>query len=94
LHRHHIATIGLFVAFSIFVVVAILLIEFVFLSHGTRDSLIGTIFGAVIVLCLLQFRKRCPDCGANLGLQRRLGIPRHCAKCGVLLRPFPAAGDR
>lgn len=86
LYRHHNATIGLFVAFWLFLLVVILLIELFSLSKVTQDNLIGTVFGAAVVLCLLQFKKRCPDCGANLGLQRRLGIPRKCAKCGALLR--------
>jgi hypothetical protein len=92
LYRHHNATIGLFVAFWLFVLVAVLLIEFFSLSKITQDNLMGTVFGAAIVLCLLQFKRRCPDCRANLGLQRRLGIPRKCAKCGALLRKDPKRG--
>lgn len=89
LYRHHNSTIGLFVAFWLYVLVVVLLIEFFSLSKTSQDILTGTLFGAAIVLCLLQFRKRCPDCGSNLGLQRRLGIPRTCAKCGALLRKDP-----
>lgn len=84
--RHHHATIGLFIVFWLFTLTTICLIEFFSLSQSTQNNLMGTVFGAAIVLCLLQFRKRCPDCEANLGLQWRLGIPRHCATCGALLR--------
>ena len=72
LHRHHNATIGLFVAFWLFalsVVGATVLLD---LSEATEDNLIGTLFGAVLVLALLQFAKRCPNCRANLGWQVRL----------------------
>lgn len=85
LRQHHNATIGLFVAFWLFVLVAIGVIEFFETSKRTQHSLIGTIFGAVIVLCLLQFAKRCPNCRANLGSQVQLGIPMNCRKCGVNL---------
>ena len=86
LRRHHNATIGLFVALWIFglgVVGAIALLD---LSEGTQNTLFGTLFGAVIILCLLQFAKRCPNCRSNLGLQLRLGIPKNCHKCGMGLR--------
>ena len=86
LRQHHHATIGLFVAFWLFTLVAIGIIEFFEISERTQDSLIGTIFGGAIVLSLLQFAKRCPECRANLGLQLRLGIPKHCNKCGAVLR--------
>lgn len=86
LRRHHIATIGLFVAFWLFILFAIGGIEFFEISRRTRDSLVGTIFGGAIVLSLLQFTKRCPKCRANLGWQMRLGIPKHCHKCGMVLR--------
>lgn len=90
LHQHHNATIGLFVAFWVFTLIAVGVIEFFEISKRTQDSLIGTIFGAVIVLCLLQFSKRCPNCQANLGWQVRLGIPKNCHKCGASLRQSPA----
>ena len=86
LRRHHYTTIGLFIAFWVFVVVSIGMIEFTDISDRTRDNLIGTMFGAAIVLSLLQFKQRCPTCGANLGWQLRLGIPRSCHKCGAKLR--------
>ncbi len=86
LRRHHNATIGLFFAFWIYFLIVIVVINFFPPSNTTHDNLIGTMFGAAIVLCLLQFKKCCPDCGANLGLQRRLGIPKKCAKCGVILK--------
>ncbi|MDH3377417.1 MAG: hypothetical protein OEQ39_10715, partial [Gammaproteobacteria bacterium] len=74
LRQHHNATIGLFVAFWLFVLVSIGVIEFFEISKRTQDSLIGTLFGAAIVLSLLQFTKRCPNCRANLGWQVRLSI--------------------
>lgn len=89
LRQHHNATIGLFVAFWLFTLVAIGIIEFFEISERTRDSLIGTIFGGAIVLALLQFTKRCPKCRANLGWQLRLGMPKHCHKCQAALRQDP-----
>ena len=86
LHRHHNSTIGLFVAFWLYVLCVVGAIVLLDLSERTEDSLIGTLFGAVIVLSLLQFAKRCPNCRAILGWQVRLGIPRNCHKCGVVLR--------
>lgn len=86
LRRHHQATIGLFVAFWICVLGAIAAIELLDLSEQMQANLIGTLFGAVVVLVLLQFAKRCPRCGANLGCQVRLGIPKNCHRCGVALR--------
>lgn len=86
LRRHHNATIGLFVAFWICVVGVILAIELLDLSKSTETNLMGAILAAVIVLGLLQFSKRCPECGTNLGWQVRLGIPDRCRKCGVALK--------
>ena len=83
---HHYATIGLFVAFLIFCVVTILTIEFLEISERTQNNLIGTLFGAAIVLSLLQFARCCPNCHVNLGWQLRLGIPKNCVKCGQQLR--------
>ncbi|NNE82977.1 MAG: hypothetical protein HKN28_03305 [Alphaproteobacteria bacterium] len=86
LRRHHYSTIGLFVAFWIYAVSMVLAIEFLELSENTEANLIGTFFGAAIVLAILQFAKRCPKCRANLGWQVRLGVPKNCHKCGVALR--------
>ena len=94
LHQHHTATIGLFVAFWIFFFLTIFTIECLEVSSRTQNNLIGTLFGSAIVLCLLQFRKRCPDCGANLGWQVRLGIPENCHKCGAKLRQNPDNQDK
>lgn len=93
LHHHHNATIGLFVAFWLYVIVAIGVIELVEISKGTQDNLIGTLFGAAIVLLLLQFAKRCPNCRAHLGCQVKLGIPKTCRKCGAVLREKDADPD-
>ncbi len=86
LRQQHYAIVGLFVACLIFSPLAILLMVLLEISPQTRNSLVGTIFGGVIVLVLLQFSKRCPGCGANLGIQLRLGIPKHCRRCGARLR--------
>ena len=86
LRRHHKATIGLFVAFWIFALGVVAAIELLDLSETTRNCLMGTLFGAVIVSGLLQFAMRCPNCGANLGWQVRLGIPKNCRKCGIALK--------
>ena len=86
LRRHHNATIGLFVAFWICTIAVILAVEFIDLPLSVQRNLVGTIFGAAIVAVILQFSARCPGCQANLGWQRRLGIPRTCGKCGETLR--------
>ena len=86
LRQHHHQTIGLFVAFWICAVCAVLAIEFLELSERTTNNLIGALFGAAIVAVLLQFSSRCPRCQANLGWQSRLGIPKGCRQCGVTLR--------
>ena len=86
LRRHRNCTIGLFVAFWIWVIVVIAAMTLFDLSQVTQDNLIGVLGGAVIVLALLQFSMRCPNCRANLGWQVRLGIPRNCRKCGVDFR--------
>ena len=86
LRRHHYATIGLFVAFWIFALGVVGAIELLDLSEGTQNKLFATLFGAVIILCLLQFAKRCPNCRSNLAWQVRLGVPKYCRKCGVILR--------
>ena len=91
--QHHNAMIGLFFAFWLFVLVAIGVIEYFEITRRTQDNLIGTIFGAAIVLCLLQFTKRCPICRANLGWKIRLGIPKNCHKCGAGLRQNPNDQD-
>lgn len=72
-------------AFWICAVLVIGAVQFLDLSEGTERNMIGVLFGAVIVMSLLQFSKRCPKCRANLGWQLRLGIPRNCKKCGVRL---------
>jgi hypothetical protein len=84
--RHHQATIGLFVAFWIYTIAMILIIEFADIPERWERNMIGTAFAAAIVAILLQFSVRCPRCRANLGWQRRLGIPKTCAKCGERLR--------
>lgn len=86
LRRHHYATIGLFVALWIFALGVVGAVELLDLSEGMQYTLFGTLFVAVIIQCLLQFAKRCPNCGSNLGCQLRLGIPKNCHKCGVDLR--------
>jgi len=35
---------------------------------------------------VLQFSRRCPRCGANIGTQARLVLPAACRRCGVSLR--------
>lgn len=67
LRWHHNRTIGLFVAFWICAVLVIGAVQFLDLSEGTEHNMIGVLFGAVIVMSLLQFPKRCPKCRANLG---------------------------
>ena len=86
LRRHHNSTIGLFVAFWIYAVSMILAVGFLDLSRSTKANLIGTFLGGAIVVALLQFSKRCPNCRTNLGWHVRLGIPRNCHKCGIVLR--------
>ncbi len=40
----------------------------------------------VVVSAGLQFSRRCPRCGANIGTQTRLTLPAACKRCGVRLR--------
>ena len=89
LRQHHNAMIGLFFAFWFFVLVAIGVIKFFEISKRVQDNLVGTLFGAAIVLCLLQFTKRCSISRANIGWKIRLGIPKNCHKCGASLRQNP-----
>ena len=84
--RHHQATIGLFVAFWIYTVAMILVIEFFDIPESWQSSMIGAMFGGAVVAVMLQFKARCPDCRARLGWQRRLGIPKRCRNCGAKLR--------
>ena len=86
LRQHHHATIGLFFAFWICAIVAILILEFGDVSEGLQNSLLGALLGGVVVVVLLQFSARCPVCRANLGWQQRLGVPKHCRQCGRRLR--------
>lgn len=53
------------------------------LSAASERYLMAILFAAVIPLFVLQFSKRCPRCGANLGWQVRMGIPRNCKRCAV-----------
>lgn len=54
-------------------------------AHGQR-----MVFAILLVVVggsvLIQFSAACPRCGARLGLQTRLLLPRACKKCGVALR--------
>ena len=51
------------------------------LAYGLLLPLVGTTL-------YHQFSARCPRCGLVLGLQRRLLVPTHCARCDVRLRPI------
>lgn len=87
LRRRHILTIGLFIAFWICAIPAVLAIEFLDLSAGTERNIIGALLGGVIIAVALQFSMRCPKCRSNLGWQVRMGVPETCRKCGARLRP-------
>jgi hypothetical protein len=50
------------------------------LAYGLLLPLVGAVL-------YHQFSARCPRCGFTLGLQRRLLVPAHCARCDVRLRP-------
>lgn len=93
LRQHHYQTIGLFIAFWLCAVCAVLAIEFLDLSERTTNSLVGALFGAAIVAVWLQFSARCPGCRANLGWQSRLGVPEHCRRCGMALRGGPSGRE-
>ena len=86
LRRHHTATIGLFAVFWVFALGVAAAVALLDLSEGTQYSLFGTLSGGVLILFLLQFAKRCPNCRSNLGWQLRLGVPKYCHKCGMALR--------
>ena len=68
------------------------------LAAGTLLQVLGALDGplawgiyalgvALIALATaFQFTGRCPHCGARLGLQTRLYLPRACKRCGGPLR--------
>lgn len=85
LRSHHNQTIGLFVAFWIFLLAVVAADSLLDLPDGVPRNMVGVLFGAALVMVLLQFAKRCPRCRANLGWQVRLGVPRQCRRCGVRL---------
>jgi hypothetical protein len=53
----------------------------------SADLAYGLLLPLVGLALYHQFSARCPRCGLVLGLQRRLLVPAHCARCGVRLRP-------
>ena len=48
-----------------------------------RRSVLGLVLVLVLAATIVQFRQRCPRCGARLGTQTRLMLPDKCRKCGV-----------
>jgi hypothetical protein len=52
----------------------------------SADLAYGLLLPLVGAALYHQFSARCPRCGLVLGLQRRLLVPAHCARCGVRLR--------
>jgi hypothetical protein len=53
----------------------------------SADLAYGLLLPLVGAALYHQFSARCPRCGLVLGLQRRLLVPAHCARCDVRLRP-------
>lgn len=53
----------------------------------SADLAYGLLLPLVGATLYYQFSARCPRCGLVLGLQRRLLVPTHCARCDVRLRP-------
>jgi hypothetical protein len=55
-------------------------------DQPSADLAYGLLLPLVGAALYHQFSARCPRCGLVLGLQRRLLVPAHCARCGVRLR--------
>jgi hypothetical protein len=61
-------------------------------SPNLPGDQLGADLAYVLILPLVgialyhQFSARCPRCGFALGLQTRLLVPAHCARCGIRLR--------
>lgn len=85
LRRHASRTVRWFVIFYIYMLIVFGAHMFFEPPEFISQLMIAVLFAAVIPAVMLQFAKRCPKCGANLGWQVRLGIPPNCKKCGVRL---------
>ena len=72
---------------SSFVLGAALLLATVFWPFGARAQFLVWLAGIVllVVSAVLQFTRRCPRCGAIIGIQSRLALPPACRRCGVAL---------
>lgn len=53
--------------------------------------MMGVLLIIVVVAARIQFGQKCPACGARLGFQTRLLLPRACRKCGVAFQSDPGA---
>lgn len=72
-----------------FIVSMVLFVAFLLHPFGAQAAKL-TWLGAVALVFLsggLQFLRRCPRCGANIGTQTRLRRPAACRRCGTRLRP-------
>lgn len=53
---------------------------------GTGAIMMSGLIVLVLTAARIQFSQKCPACGARLGLQTRLLLPRECGRCGVSFR--------
>jgi hypothetical protein len=72
---------------AILVIVIGVPIKLVFGLAPEIEFLLG---GAFIVLsaagAVIQFSEKCPNCGARIGFQSRLLLPKKCSKCKISFR--------
>ena len=52
-------------------------------SVFVRRAVMGLVLMLVLLATFVQFREKCPRCGARLGRQSRLILPDRCRSCGV-----------
>jgi hypothetical protein len=68
-------------------VASIIYLLFLLILSSSPNLAYGLLLPLVGAALYHQFSARCPRCGLVLGLQSRLLVPDHCARCGVRLRP-------
>jgi hypothetical protein len=75
--------------FIIFFASMILFIVVALGSFGEQTRFILWLSAILLIVIYsgLQFTRRCPRCGANIGWQTRLKMPSACARCGTRMHP-------
>ena len=75
-----------FVVSMLTIIIAVPLKMAMVLSQGMEFFLGGFFVVLAIVGGVIQFSARCPNCGARIGMQSRLVLPKRCAKCNISFR--------